>query len=338
MSAIVVESGGLFTTLQAQGRCGSAHLGVGPAGALDVVAARLAGWLVGNRDDAALLELTLRGPRLRLASDGLLALTGADFQATVDGLPVPLWRPLRVRAGSLLDCGSARRGSRGYLAMAGAVAAAQRLGSGATGRGFGGLPEHEGRALQSGDVLHLLDAQPRPIFPSLTARLAATSQPFVAATWSVAWSEPPLGEAPLRLVPGPDFSRLSPTEQTLLYGLELRASAECDRMGLRLTHSALATFARAAAASLPSAGVATGAVQLLPSGELVVLLADRQTTGGYPLLGCVASVDHGRLAQCKPGDVLRFCEIPLAAAQTAYLRREQALARLRLAIREKEGQ
>lgn len=315
--SIEVLAPGLLTTVQDRGRAGWRHLGVGVAGALDAYAHALANLLVGNAPDAAALELTLAGPRLRFDRPVEIALCGADVDARCDGSTLPRARPLRLREGSELALGACRAGARAYLAVAGGIAVAPVLGSRSTDLrgGFGGV---EGRALRSGDVLPL-GGSPRCDVDAIEI-----------APW---WIDDAPGGDPrgtVRVLPGADAT--APADA--LYAHAWKVSAASNRQGLRLEGAALEVAHRGERVSAP---VAPGSVQLPPDGHPIVLLADAQTHGGYPRIGHVIRADRPRLAQLRPGDRLRFAPCTPEAARDALRTQQQALARLALAIAHRRG-
>jgi biotin-dependent carboxylase-like uncharacterized protein len=313
---IRVRAPGPCSSLQDTGRFGWQSLGVGTAGAMDAWAARVANTLLDNDANAPLLEMTLGGAELEVLEPGWFALTGADMAAACNGRPLPLCRPVWVQAGSVLRCGAARRGCRAYLAVRSGFAAGRVMGSAATDlrAHFGGIG---GRRLERGDELRYEHAT--SVAPAV--RIAPWSTRFAQPSGAVPW---------LGLIPGPAWPALSLADRERIVGEVFTVSRAADRMGLRLEQS-LAS----AAALVPvlSQGVVYGAVQLPPDGRPILLGADRQTTGGYPLLGVVASVDHAALAQLKPGDALRLRVTDVAAAQAAWRAREQRFRRWRVAVR-----
>ena len=318
---------GLLTTVQDLGRPGLGAQGVPPGGAADAVALRVANLLVGNAPGAAGLELTMAGPRLRFARDTLVALGGAEMQAEVDGVPVGAWRAVRVRAGETLDVGGAHGGCRAYLACAGGIGVATVLGSRSTylPAGFGGM---EGRALRAGDRLALGEAGE----DAAAVWSAIEREGRTAASWRVApGALPAYGPEPtLRLLPGSHTAALTPDARALLFAEPFRVSPRSDRMGCRLEGPALAL---AAPLELTSEGVAVGTVQLPPGGSPIVLLADGGTTGGYPRIGHVATVDLPLLAQLRPGDPLRFRATARDEAHRLLRAREREIDRLAHALR-----
>ena len=302
-----VVLGGPATTVQDLGRRGTQRDGVPESGAMDGHAVRLANLLVGNGEDAAVLESTLAGPALLFGRAAVVALGGGDFGATVDGEPLAPWHAVPLHAGTTLTLGNARRGCRAYVAVAGGVGVPMVLGSRSTyssGR-FGGF---DGRPLRAGDVLTLDDT----LAPPLRRALAASLRPVYGST--------------IRLIEGEHQSLLDESSRDALLGGALRVSTRSDRMGFRLEGATLRLRERL---ELLSSGVTIGTIQLPPSGEPILLMSDHQTTGGYPVLGHVASVDLGSVAQLRPGDPISFVPISLDEAQQLYLERERSLIALR---------
>ena len=295
---------------------------------MDPLAIRVANLLVGNDEDAAALETTLTGPTIRFEMDTLVALAGADLGGTVDGQRLPPWRSAWVPGGATLAFDVPRAGCRTYLAIAGGVAVPPVLDSRSTlvRAGLGGL---EGRALRRGDVLNR--GAPSELATCIAATLRREDGRVAVASWGVGPSlRPAYSGAPVvRLVAGAHEHALSPTARDRLYDTEFRISSQSDRMGYRLEGP---TLELAAPLELLSEPVAFGTVQLPPSGSPIILMADRQTTGGYPRIGEVATVDLPLLAQLKPGDRVRFRAISLEGAQALYLVREQEIAQARQAI------
>jgi len=291
-----VEAPGLLTTVQDLGRPGSQHLGLGPGGAADPLSHRLANMLVGNGPGEATLEITLAGPTLRFQRRTLTALCGADLSAEVDGAPMPLWRPVWMQAGARLAFGAPLRGARAYLAVAGGIQGPTLLGSRGTSPGLG-------RPLKAGDTLDLL---PQPgYYPAPLKALDRPGLSLAAQNWFVPWFQELSFARPLtlRLLPGPQLEELDEASRAALYQGEFLVAPASDRMGLRLSGPSLALRSPREMISAP---VATGTLQLPAGGAPILLMADRQTTGGYPRLGELATVDLPAAAQLRPGEALRF--------------------------------
>lgn len=318
--AIEVIEPGALTAVQDAGRPGWRHLGVGTAGALDPHALAAANLLVGNAPHAAGLEITLRGPKLRLQRAARIALVGAAVPMTFigghDGRPVrlPAGRPVDLPPG-IVHVGTIRAGLRAWLAFAGGIEVAPVLGSRSTDLrgGFGGLA---GRALQAGDALPLGEAAIAPLeapqFPGWWVESDAAVAP----------------DAPVRYVPSalPQARALAQQRWCM--------DPRSDRQGLRLAGQPLP----AVHGPEPlSAAVAPGMLQLPADGQPIVLLADAQTTGGYPTLGHVIAADLPRLAQRRPGDAVAFAPVTQAEADALWHAREAASARQALAIAARTG-
>lgn len=337
--SISVLAPGMLTTVQDSGRAGYAALGVGRAGAMDTLALRLANCLVGNVENAAALEMTLRGPRLRFDTDSLIAITGTTIDVHCDNAPVPAWRPVLLRAGSELVFGGMAHGARSYLCIAGGILIAPVLGSRCMDINAG-IGPNNGRQLAAGDSLPT-QAAPQDVCRELWQTLRTQSledrgkkRGFAAANWSLD-SQPWLEsgqQQPLRVVTGAHFPHLDLNSQRALFDTEFRIQADSNRVGYRLGGRKLEL---GKSLELVSAGVVPGTLQLPPGGDPIVLMAEAPTCGGYPRIAHVIAVDLARLAQRRPGDPLRFAETSLEHAQTRYLERERVLARIERNIAER---
>jgi antagonist of KipI len=307
---------GLLTTVQDQGRHGHQHLGLCPGGAMDTVALALANALVGNPPGVAALEITVIGPELLFEEDTLVALCGAEFLGAF-----PHNRPVLVRAGSKVSVGRAVRGARAYLAVAGGFWIEAVLGSCSTylPGGFGGL---EGRALRHGDVLPLAENCSKDRFAALKRRNGST----------VRWSAPPLtlpDREPIvvHAIEGQHFASFDPAAQRAFFDTVWKVAPESNRMGFRLAGPPLV---RAANDEILSGPTCLGSVQVPPSGAPIALMADHQTTGGYPRIAEIASADVPRVAQLAPGATLHFA---LCSLDTARELRLDSKARLDASLR-----
>lgn len=319
---IEIGAPGLMSSVQDLGRPALRALGVPMGGALDRFSLRAANALVGNPDAAAALEFTLTGPQLRFVTDAVVAICGARFEISADDMALPMWRPLRLGAGTELRIGRVQRGARGYLAVAGGFDLPPVLGSLSCLPGSE-LPDLCGRPLLQGDTLRLRGTP-----------LAGRSWPRASigirmARW---WANPaPILEldqpAEVLLLPGRD----AVTEAETLYDGPWRLSARSNRMGLRLEGPDLHLQQPALALSEP---VAPGTLQLPPEGGPILLMADAQTVGGYPRVGHVAQADLPRLAQLSPGDPLRFLPSTVDAALEKLTQMERHLQKLRMAAQQ----
>jgi antagonist of KipI len=326
--SLVVAGAGLQTTIQDLGRPAHQHAGIPGSGAMDTIACRAANLLVGNDEQAAVLEAALIGPTIVVERPTLIALTGADLSASIDDTPLPRWRPVHVPGGSTLRFGRAVVGCRAYIGVAGGIDVPPVFGSRSTylRAGFGGF---EGRALRAGDRLRL-GAVP------MRSRRIADALPVVdgrpaVARWSLSTTlRPPYSESPtVRLLDGAHLALLDTASREALFETHFRVSSSSDRMGYRLERAALSLESPT---ELLSEGVTFGTVQLPPGGAPIILMADRQTTGGYPRVGEVASIDLPLVAQLKPGDTLRFRRASVDDAQRLLLQYEHDWAQARAAI------
>lgn len=294
MKGLKVVRPGPLSLLQDGGRLGWQHLGVSPAGPVDLHAAAWANRLLGNPWGTPLLEIGLGGVELESAVDTWVACCGAELPLTVDGAARPCWSRFALGAGQRLALGFARSGQRGYLAVAGGFRTRTVLGSVATQtrEGLGGL-HGDGRPLCAGDVL-----------PCAPASLPGSA--------SVPWRFVPdyRAERRLRVFLGGDAGDFAVAERQRFFDRPWRLSPQSDRMGARLVGEPLRAPTRQW-----SLGVTSGAIQVPPDGQPIVLLADRQTMGGYPILGWVHPLDLGLLAQCPAHRVVRFEKVRVGRVQ-----------------------
>jgi biotin-dependent carboxylase-like uncharacterized protein len=308
VAELVVRAPGLVTTVQDLGRWGYQAVGVPVAGAMDTESHRVANGLVGNDAEAATLEITLAGPTLEATAQVLIAVAGADLDVTVGGrtLPPPFVTPLP--AGAVVAFGRRHAGARAYLAVAGGIDTPLVLGSRSADL-RGGFPGLAGRALRAGDRLPIGHARGRPLD---LARAPLCRRPVRG------------GGAALRVLPGPHADR-----EGLFHRLCAGAfgiSPRSDRMGYRLEGRTLAAPPSGDLVSMPTA---TGTVQVLPDGTPILLMADRQTTGGYAQAAVVIAADLPVAAQLAPGDRVRFEPCTRAHAMRAMLAAEQRLLAMR---------
>ena len=306
LGALEVIKPGLLTTVQDLGRYGHQAVGVPVAGPMDVFSHRLANQLVGNEPVAATLEVTLMGPELLIAVDTTLAIVGALFETTCDGHAVPMDASFVVRAGQRLKFGRLVQGARAYLGVAGGILTPGVLGSRATHlvSGMGGLL---GRALLPGDRV-----------PVLAGTVLRPGRKGVGLTL-------PTGRrARLRVVPGPQDGWFLPDALKALAGVSFRISPRSNRMGYRLEGPPLA---RRDERELVSEPVGMGAIQVPAAGEPILLMADRQTAGGYPKIGYVITADLPLAGQLAPGDFLEFILCSRQDAVAALIARERQLLR-----------
>ncbi|WCK54435.1 biotin-dependent carboxyltransferase family protein [Aneurinibacillus sp. Ricciae_BoGa-3] len=326
---ITVLRPGLLTTLQDGGRNGLQKYGVIMSGAMDSFALRMANLLVGNEENEAVLEITLVGPQLRFDTDGFISICGSSLSPEIDGEPVPEWRPVYVRAGSSLIFKQCRAGCRTYLAAAGGFHAEKVLGSRSTylRAGIGG---YNGRALQKDDVL-VTDAPSEQSEARMEPIKGQCSASFSSVNWSIGRElMPDYRENPVvRVVRGAQAELFTEQSRHAFYSEPFAVQTQSDRMGYRLKGEVLEL---AQQQELISEAVCRGTIQVPPEGQPILLMADCQTTGGYPKIGQVISVDLPVVAQVKPGETISFKEVSLEEAQRLLLQREQDIEKVKHGI------
>lgn len=297
---------------------------------MDAHALQVANMLVGNPASEAAIEMTIRGVEVDFDEDTVVAVCGGKFSVHVDGKLLPMWRPVWVQKGAVVHVGYAGGGCRAYLAVSGTWHIRETLGSKSTNlyAGFGGVA---GRALEAGDTIEISHQSKK--MPVLH-RSACSQHPASRATWPnwhVASSmQSGAGtECVIRVVPGPDFSLLTEDAQTRMYAQSYTVTTAADRMGIQLQSDSLGLCRSEETLSKP---VVTGALQRLHSGQLTVLMVDRQTTGGYPVVGVAAGCDLSQLAQVRPGTTIRLQQITHQESLSLRTAAKCALQRLRFAI------
>ena len=308
---IKVIKGGMLTTIQDQGRPGYRKDGIIVSGAMDTLALQIANLLLGNQEDEAGLECTLIGPKLFFETGQLIAITGGDLSPAVDGQPVKMWRPIFIPRGGTLSFGAAVKGCRSYVAVSGGFELKKILGSYATylKAGFGG---YKGRALKNEDELS---------FKKINEDKGDTFK------WSADLKVyPDLEDTEIRVMKGPEFDLFTSQTIAALFEENYIVSKHADRMGYRIEGHALELNKPK---EMLSAAVAFGTVQVTPDGSAILLMADHQTTGGYPRILQVITADLTKLAQMQSGKAIRFKLVTLTEAREALLQREMQLKQLK---------
>jgi antagonist of KipI len=305
MSSLFVESPGLLTTVQDLGRPGFGPLGVSPSGAADPVAVRLGNMLVGNEPGAAALEMTLLGGSFVFPQGALIALTGANFGATLNGQCAEMGTPLALPPGTKLTLGPTKDFARCYLAIAGGILVKPFLGSASTHL-LSGLGGFEGRALRKGDVLSFGAPQQKIHKRKLSESAWHSLQP----------------RGVLRVTDGPQNEQFPEESRQAFFRTTFRVSEESDRLGLRLES---ATVSANGAGEMITEGVSLGAVQITPSGQPIILFVEQQTTGGYPKIANVIGADLHRLGQLRPRAEIRFERTSLPVARALWIEQERLL-------------
>ncbi len=318
---ILIHKPGLLSSFQDLGRFGFQYLGVSVTGAMDALAHQMANRIVGNRTDLATLEMTLIGPQLTLTAPCCIALSGADMQATLDGLPMALNRPYIARRGQTLKLMSFVTGARTYLAVMGGFALDMVMNSQSTylRSGLGGW---QGRALKKDDEIPL--QTPLPDNETLLKKIEA-------ACWQVqlylplALQLPNLNRESVRVIASDQWPVFTAESLDHFLSNSWRISRDSERMGYRLEGPKLAL---SQPKQMLSEVTSFGTIQVPVDGQPIILMADRQSTGGYPKIATVAQVDLPTLAQRKPGDTVRFKLIDMAEAQKLDQLRQAAIDHL----------
>lgn len=304
MASLKVVRPGMLTTVQDLGRWGHQASGVPVAGPMDSYSHRVANRLVTNEDDAAALEITLVGPELEAVGDVLCAVVGAQFELSAGGVPVACGRPFPLKSGTRLQFGRRVSGARATLGVRGGIDFRPLLGSLSTSI-ISRMGPLGGRALATGDVL-----------PIGHGRLAPAAKPPLPLPL-------PHGGARLRAIPGPHDAMFTPQALEVLFSARFVVTPSSNRMGYRLEGPLLA---HAGTADILSDATPLGSLQVPRSGQPILLMADRQTTGGYPKIATVISADIPVAGQLAPGDWIQFAACSRHVALDALHRLERRLA------------
>lgn len=308
---IIVENPGIQTTVQDEGRFGYQQFGVSPAGPMDAKSFYLANILVGNQRSEGALELTFSGPTLKFEKDNIIAITGADMTPKVNGQPIPIYEAVLVHAGDVLSFGFVNgTGCRSYLAFAGGLDIPLVMGSKSTlmRNELGGM---KGRKLEKGDEIGFVN--PKTELPNMGKRKLEPEK-F------------PEKEITLRVLTGPQDTEFSEEELKRFFWYGATITNEFDRMGCRLQREE--PVKHLGDGNIITDGIAFGSIQVPTNGQPIIMLADRQSTGGYTKIGTVISVDLPKIAQSVPGYKVRFVRVGVELAQKLYLRQLQQLDNL----------
>lgn len=333
MSLQIIKAG-ILDTIQDGGRHGFQHLGINPTGAMDQYAMQVANALVGNRLDEAVIEMHFPASAFLFGYPSLIALSGADFSATINGDAVLQLHPIRVNKNDVLQFHRPVQGARTYLAIAGGMHIKKWLGSQSTHlkAKTGG---YQGRNLHKGDEILF-----RQSFPATPAKsefvvlpwkadmncLPAETSVFVNTT-SGGFVKARIDDTnELLVLPGNEWDRLTTESKENFLMTSFVITQQSDRMGYRLNNIPLPVMTNE---EVVSSAVSFGTVQLLPDGKLIILVADHQTTGGYPRVAHVISAHQSRLAQLKAGDKLHFRFTDKQTAEELWIKQQQHLLQLK---------
>ncbi|MES5955617.1 biotin-dependent carboxyltransferase family protein [Bacillus fungorum] len=313
---VEVLHAGMFTTVQDLGRSHYQQYGVPVGGAMDQSALRMINMLVGNEENEAGLEMTIMGPKLLIKKTTLLAIGGSDMEPLLNGKRIPLWRPILAEEGSMLCFGKVKSGCRTYVTFAGGIHIDRTMGSKSTyiRAAIGGI---EGRMLKKGDYFQLGEQS------KMASRFIEDLQKgeHIKTKWAISSSvRPKYKKNPkLRVITDFEYDQFKEESKKAFFTKEYKVSNYADRMGYRVEGEDLNRIEEKEILSSP---VTFGTIQVPNGGQPIILMADRQTTGGYPRIGNIISVDLPLLAQLKPGDYVSFETITLEEAEQLYIEQE----------------
>jgi len=312
--SITIIKAGLFTTVQDSGRKGFQHLGINPNGAMDLLAMQIANVLIENKANEAVIEFFYPAPVIRFNASTFIALSGADFGASINEVPIPINHPIFVPENAILSFTKKISGHIAYLAIQGGLELNEWMNSNSTNTraGAGGM---EGRTLLKEDEIKF---KAIPLQKNNQSQLQIL--PWMADTNGLYQTHS------LRYLPGNEFGQLNMVSQQFMTNAQFTLLAESDRMGYRLKGPELKCKKTI---ELISSGVTNGTIQLLPNGQCIVLLADHQTTGGYPRIGHIIQSDIPTLVQKSPGSIIRLIPVNMETAEKINNRQAQYLQQLK---------
>lgn len=314
--SLFIQKSGILTTVQDLGRHKYRRFGINPNGVMDTIAARLINILLGNDENEAVLEMHFPAPQIVFEANAIFAIGGGDLTPTLDGKPIENWRCIFVKKGSTLTFAGKRSGNRSYLAVKSGFKVKEWLGSSSTNlaANIGGL---DGRKLQTGDRVEIkakVKRQKAKMGSRVSSSLIPRYSPFPT----------------VRVIAGAEFEAMSKASQKLLLDQDFTISNNSNRMGFRLTGEPI-TLSKPQ--ELVSAAVNFGTIQLLPDGQLIVLMADQQTAGGYPRIAHIITHDLPLLAQLGANDKVAFHLVSIEHAEELAVDFEKELNFLRVGVR-----
>jgi antagonist of KipI len=319
--SLKVFKAGILDTIQDLGRYNCQHLGINPGGVMDKFSAQIANMLVGNDVKQAVIEMHFPASVFIFQQPALIALSGADFYASINGEKIPSLHPVLVNKNSVLQFHRAAKGARAFIALKGGFTVPDWLGSGSTNlkAAAGGF---RGRAFRKDDEI---GCNEYGISNSLLG-----AKEFLVLPWKAdqIWENNSSNE--ILILPGNECRRLTDKSKEKIFGQPFTITNQSDRMGFRLKGEPLLTTTNE---EVISSAVSFGTVQLLPDGQLIVLMADHQTTGGYPRVAHVISAHHSRLAQMKAGEMVRFRLADQQMAEELFIKQQQHLLQLQNACK-----
>ena len=302
--SLVIRKPGILTTVQDLGRFGSRSLGVNPNGPMDVTAARAINIALGNDENAAVLEMHFPAPEIEFSNDTAFCIGGADFAPELDGKPIPNWTTQVARKDQRLRFRTRVLGNRSYFAVPGGCSSSEWLGSASTNL-LASVGGNDGRAFESGDTIDCMS--------SCLEKTVCIGRSLI----------PNYSSFPaLRVIRGAEFELLTAIGERAFQTEMFRLTADSNRMGFRLKGESVHLLHPK---ELVSAATTFGTIQLLPDGQMIILMADHQTAGGYPRIGNIISADLPVAGQLGSGDRISFKLVSTIEAETAQLALERDL-------------
>jgi antagonist of KipI len=314
MSLTIVKAG-LLDTIQDLGRYGFGSSGVNPGGAMDRYASQLSNILVGNENHEAVIEMHFPGPQILFDQNALISITGGDFTPLINDQPVSLWQPILVRRNTILQFSQWKQGARCYLGVHGGLAIPKWLNSYSTNTKAcaGGW---KGRRMEKGDQINFGESR------IYYAGLLKEGRDFQPLGWKACIDREYKNPNEVYFIPGNEWDLLHNISKNDLFNESFSIHSLSDRMGYHLKGMPLTVTERT---ELLSSGVSFGTMQLLPNGQLIVLMADHQTTGGYPRIGHIVTAHLPKFAQLRPGDDIRFLMTDIQTAEELYFSQQQEI-------------
>jgi biotin-dependent carboxylase-like uncharacterized protein len=304
MQKVIVKDGGPLSTVQDSGRFGYQKFGMPTAGAMDKYSYKIANLLVDNKEDEAVLEYTLKGPKLKFGNDAIIAITGAESIVKVNGEKIKMWQSHYIEKDSILEILPAQKGLRGYVAFKSGFDLPKIMGSKSTYL-RGNLGGYEGRKLKNGDILKINKKLSRKnyVFKSLDKK-----------------HRPDFSQKKIRVILGPQDDCFTQNGISKFFNSEFKISTQADRMGYRLEGPEIE---HKNGADIISEGIAEGSIKVAGNGKPIIMLADSQTTGGYTKIGTVITTDIDIVSQKRPGDLISFEKLDLKKAQKLLEKRKE---------------
>lgn len=311
MGKLKVLHPGLLTSVQDSGRYGYQQFGVPVAGVMDSFAHRIANILVENEENEAVLEATLLGPKIEFLSEAVIAITGGNLSPEINQQSIEMWRCIYVKPGDVLSFSGAKTGCRSYIAFAGGIDVPIVMGSKST-YAKAKIGGYEGRLLKAEDILNIGNTK-QPL-SSLKRSLPKQYIPEYRNHFEV------------QVVLGPQEDHFTPKGIETFLSNPYTVTNECDRMGFRLDGEEIEHIQ---GGDIISDGIAFGAIQVPGHGKPIIMMADRQTTGGYTKIGNVIWEDLSKIAQAKPGDIIRFKKVTIEEAHERLRAFEDKISEVR---------